>query len=74
MANNNQASVGCQLPSIGIILTIVFVVLKLTGNITWAWIWVLSPLWISILATIAILAIFAVIVAAVAVIASIANK
>ena len=27
------------------ILTIVFVVLKLTGNITWSWWWVLSPLW-----------------------------
>ena len=28
------------------ILTIVFVVLKLTGVITWPWVWVLSPLWI----------------------------
>lgn len=28
------------------ILTIVFVVLKLTGNITWSWWWVLSPLWL----------------------------
>lgn len=28
------------------VLTIVFIVLKLTGEITWAWIWVLSPLWI----------------------------
>lgn len=31
---------------IGTLLTIVFVVLKLTGVITWSWIWVLSPLWI----------------------------
>ena len=29
------------------LLTIVFIVLKLTGNITWSWWWVLSPLWIS---------------------------
>lgn len=29
------------------LLTIVFIVLKLTGFITWSWIWVLSPLWIS---------------------------
>lgn len=29
------------------LLTIVFVVLKLTGAIAWSWWWVLSPLWIS---------------------------
>lgn len=29
------------------ILTIVFVVLKLTDNIDWSWLWVVSPLWIS---------------------------
>lgn len=28
------------------ILAIVFIVLKLTGNIAWSWWWVLSPLWI----------------------------
>jgi hypothetical protein len=27
------------------ILTIVFITLKLTGYITWSWLWVLSPLW-----------------------------
>lgn len=27
-------------------LTIAFVVLKLTGVISWSWLWVLSPLWI----------------------------
>ena len=31
----------------GGLLTIVFIVLKLCGVITWKWIWVLSPLWIS---------------------------
>ena len=30
------------------VLTIVFVVLKLVGVINWPWIWVLSPLWISL--------------------------
>ena len=29
------------------LLTIVFIVLKLLGKITWSWLWVLSPLWIS---------------------------
>ncbi len=28
------------------IVAIVFIILKLTGTITWPWIWVLSPLWI----------------------------
>lgn len=30
------------------LLTIVFIVLKLTGYIAWSWWWVLSPIWISI--------------------------
>jgi hypothetical protein len=29
------------------LLTIVFIVLKLTGFIDWSWWWVLSPIWIS---------------------------
>ena len=29
------------------ILTIVFIVLKLIKVISWSWIWVLSPIWIS---------------------------
>ena len=29
------------------LLTIVFIVLKLTGVISWSWVWVLAPLWIS---------------------------
>lgn len=30
----------------GIILFFIFLVLKLTGVITWSWWWVFSPLWI----------------------------
>lgn len=30
------------------LLTIVFIVLKLTGTITWSWLWVLSPIWIGL--------------------------
>jgi len=33
--------------NLGVTLTIVFVVLKLTNVISWSWVWVLSPLWIS---------------------------
>lgn len=40
MSDTNNASGGLGLSSI---LTIVFVVLKLTHNIDWSWWWVLSP-------------------------------
>lgn len=29
------------------LLTIAFIILKLCKVITWSWVWVLSPLWIS---------------------------
>lgn len=45
------------------LLTVLFVGLKLTNNIDWAWIWVLSPLWIYIgLVIIAIVAVVIVLV------------
>jgi len=31
------------------LLTVAFIVLKLTGYISWSWLWVLAPLWISTL-------------------------
>lgn len=39
-------------------LTILFIAYKLAGLITWSWLWVLSPLWItlSVCAVIAIIA------------------
>ena len=42
MANNNTSN-GLGL---GTVLFIVFLILKLTGNIDWSWWWVTSPLWI----------------------------
>lgn len=30
------------------LLTIAFIVLKLCNVITWSWVWVLSPMWISL--------------------------
>jgi len=32
--------------SLGSILFVIFLTLKLTGNIAWSWWWVTSPLWI----------------------------
>ena len=40
------------------VLTLIFIVLKLTNNISWSWVWVLSPIWIS---TILIILIFGII-------------
>lgn len=40
---NNKSSGGVGFCGL---LTIVFIVLKLTGVINWAWGWVLSPIWI----------------------------
>ena len=31
------------------VLTVLFIALKLTGFIKWSWLWVLSPLWISVI-------------------------
>ena len=30
------------------ILTVAFIVLKLCGIIKWSWLWVISPIWISV--------------------------
>jgi hypothetical protein len=40
---------------ISTILLIIFIVLKLTGNIDWSWWWVLSPLWIPIVLSLIII-------------------
>ena len=44
MSNNKSTGV-----SFSSLLTIVFIVLKLTDVIDWSWVWVLSPSWISLL-------------------------
>lgn len=45
------------------LLTVAFVVLKLTDVIDWSWWWVLSPIWISAALALIVLAVVAVIVA-----------
>lgn len=46
MKKNNNASSGINAIEV---LTIVFVVLKLTKVIDWSWWWVLSPIWVTII-------------------------
>lgn len=43
------------------ILLVIFIVLKLTGNIDWSWWWVLSPFWIPTLLAILLLIIMLII-------------
>lgn len=43
MNNSNSGGIG-----FGGLLTIVFIILKLCKVINWSWLWVLSPIWISI--------------------------
>lgn len=52
MSNNKKSKCGHSM-SIGTILGIVFIILKLAGLIKWSWVWVLAPFWIG--ATVAIL-------------------
>ena len=40
------------------ILALIFITLKLTGYITWSWLWVLSPIWIPLLIVVAVLIIY----------------
>lgn len=48
-------------PSFFAILTLIFIVLKLTGCITWSWVWVLAPLWIDFIIGAVIMVIAAII-------------
>jgi hypothetical protein len=58
MANENKSNGGIGL---GVILFLIFMTLKLTGNIDWSWWWVTSPLWIPFVAAAVILGIVGVI-------------
>ena len=53
MSNSSSSSSGIGFPGL---LTVLFIGLKLTGHITWPWVWVLSPLWISALLALAFIA------------------
>ena len=44
------------------LLTIVFIVLKLLGKITWPWIWVLAPIWIELIIVILIYIILGIVI------------
>ncbi len=56
MNKDNNSSKGLGFAGV---LTIVFIVLKLIGVISWSWVWVLSPLWISLVITLVIVLLIA---------------
>lgn len=45
------------------LLTIVFITLKLLGVIDWGWLWVLSPIWFTVIFYLAIIVFLAILVA-----------
>ena len=49
---SNQSSGGIGFSGM---LTTIFVVLKLIGVINWSWLWVLSPIWITIILVVIII-------------------
>jgi hypothetical protein len=63
MSDKSSSSSSSSSAGIGFagLLTIVFITLKLLGYIQWSWVWVLSPLWISLGITLVILAIIGII-------------
>lgn len=50
--SKNKKSKGGRSMSIGTVLGIIFIVLKLVGLIEWSWVWVLCPFWIGAIITI----------------------
>lgn len=44
------------------LLLVIFIVLKLTGVITWSWWWILSPLWIPLAIALIVTIIFLILI------------
>ena len=76
MKNQKATSNRIELASLGSIIFVVFLVLKLAGIgevANWSWWWVTSPLWIPLVLAAAIIAIVAAIIAIVSIINGIAS-
>lgn len=56
---NQKVTVNAGTP-LTVLLTILFVALKLTGYITWSWLWVLSHMWIPIVCVVLFLSFVAI--------------
>lgn len=57
---NNNKTTAKRRGGIGFaeVLTIVFIVLKLVGVIEWSWLWVLSPIWITVAIVVVLVSVY----------------
>jgi hypothetical protein len=46
MSDNNKQGCSINIFALGVFLSVLFSILKITNIITWSWVWVLCPLWI----------------------------
>lgn len=59
--NRNSSSAAGGIGFCGL-LTIAFIILKLTGVISWSWLWVLAPIWIHTAIVLAVLLVVLIVV------------
>jgi len=57
MSNKNENNNGMSFLGV---LTLIFIILKLTGSIAWSWWWVLCPLWAPLALFLAVFPIFSI--------------
>lgn len=74
MSDSKTAQVASGGFPLASILTIIFVLAKLTGHVAWSWWWVFSPLWVGAALSIGVLALVLIIGLFVAIVASICGK
>lgn len=58
----NESQVNRQGVGFAGLLTLIFITLKLMGEIDWSWWWVLAPLWISFILFLVIIAVVLVLI------------
>lgn len=49
--------------SLGTILGVAFIILKLIGKISWKWVWVIAPFWIGAIVSIIVVVLYTVFMA-----------
>ena len=62
ISDNKSTGSGISIGFSGL-LAILFIALKLTGYITWSWLWVLAPIWIPFIIVVFILIIAGIVIA-----------
>lgn len=69
MSNENKGNNSSKAGGVGFfgLLALIFITLKLTGFISWSWLWVLAPIWILAAITVGILLILLVVAIALSV-------